>query len=409
MSQTLLRHGNLLDVRAGTYRESIDVLVEGNIIREISDRPIKAVDAHSLDVSGCFIMPGLIDAHVHVIGVTLDVNGLARMPPYFVAAQAKGVLEAMLMRGFTTVRDAGGANWGLAEAVRQGYFVGPRIFVSGLALAQTGGQGDFRVRGQRELGCPMCRGERTLTRVVDGAQDVRKAVREELKEGADQIKVMASGGMASGIPTYRPQFAMDELRAMVDEAGRCNTYVMAHAYESEAIARCLAAGIRSIEHGSSLDQATAKMMVDRSAFLVPTLSVYSAFLEHGLSIGYSASTVATFGQLLKDSLESLSRAHALGVKIAQGSDLEGEMHRLQSREFLLKAEVLSAREVVASATITNAELLNMTGRLGVVAEGALADILVVDGNPLKQIGVLADPDRHLRVIMKDGIIYKSDV
>ena len=409
MRQTLLRHGNLLDVRAGTYREAIDVLVEGNIIREISDRPIKAVDAHAFDVSGRFIMPGLIDAHVHVIGVTFDVNGLARMPPYLVAAQAKGVLEAMLMRGFTTVRDAGGANWGLAEAVRQGHFVGPRLFVSGLALAQTGGQGDFRVRGQRELGCPVCRGEHTLTRVVDGAEDVRKAVREELREGADQIKVMASGGMASGIPTDRPQFAMDELRAMVEEAERCGTYVMAHAYESEAIARCLDAGIRSIEHGSSLDQATATMMVDRGAFLVPTLSVYSAFQEHGPSIGYPASTVATFSQLFKDSLESLSRAHALGIKIGHGSDLEGEMHHFQSREFLLKAEILSAREVIASATITNAELLNMTGRLGVVAEGGLADILVVDGNPLEQIGVLADPDRHLRLIMKDGIIYKSDV
>jgi imidazolonepropionase-like amidohydrolase len=409
VNRILLRRGNLLDCETGTVREGVDVLVEGNRIREVSDRAVHAADALVLDARGRTLMPGLIDAHVHVMGVTLDVNALGRMPPYLVAAKAGGVLRSMLMRGFTSVRDAGGAEWGLAEAVRQGDFTGPRLFVSGLALAHTGGQGDFRARGERELGCPVCRGERSLTRIVDGVEEVRKATRQELRDGADQIKVMASGGMASGVPIERVQFSIDELEVMVEEAGRCGTYVMAHAYESEAIRRCLQAGVRSIEHGSAVDAPTATMMAERGAFLVPTLSVYSTLNEFGANLGFAPAKVDAFGRILRDAFESLERVYAAGVQIGHGSDLEGQMHCHQSREFRLKAEVLPLIEVVKGATITSAKLLNRKGELGVIAENALADILVVDGDPTTNIDALANPDKHIKLIMKDGIVYKNDL
>jgi imidazolonepropionase-like amidohydrolase len=403
----LLRGGLLLDTVTLSYRENANVLVEGARIEEVEDRPIAVGDAQVIDVGGRIIMPGLIDAHVHVIGVTVDLHALGQMSPYLVAARAKRILSSMLMRGFTTVRDAGGADWGLAEAVRQGDFEGPRLFASGLALAQSGGQGDFRMRGEIALGCPVCRGQRSITRVVDGCDDIRRAVREELRQGANQIKVMASGGIASGVPAERPQFSTEELRAMVDEAERADTYVMAHAYGSVAVRRCLEVGVRSIEHGSLIDRATARLIAERGAFLVPTLSVFDGFRERGEIEDHAPEKRHAYQQLLEGSFAAIEAARAEGTKIGHGSDLEGDMHVLQSREFLLKAEVMPATEVVASATAVNAELLNRRGRLGVIAPGAAADILVVDGDPLRDVRSLADPDRCLKVIMKDGRLYRN--
>lgn len=407
--RTLLRSASLFVADELDCREGVNVLIEGNRIREVSDRPINARDARVIDLAGRVVLPGLIDAHVHVIGVTTDLRGLARLSPYLVAAQSKGVLESMLMRGFTTVRDAGGADWGLAEAIRHGHFIGPRLLVSGLALAPTGGQGDFRLRGEADLGCPVCRGARTLTRVADGVDDVRKAVRDELRNGANQIKVMASGGIASGVPIDRPQFSLAEIRAMVEEAELAGTYVMGHAYESRAIRRCLECGVRSIEHGNLIDVETSRLMAEKGAFLVPTISVYEGLHRCGKELGYPGTKIDAFARLLRDSIAGLDIARSAGVKIGHGSDLEGILHGFQSREFLLKAEAMSPHEVIVAATATNAELVNMRGEIGVVAEGALADLLVLDGNPLRDIGILSQPERHIRLIMKDGTIYKNEL
>ncbi len=371
MQRILLRGGLLLDTAALCYRENAHVLVEGERIKEVDDRPIAGADAQVIDVGGRIIMPGLIDAHVHVIGVALDPHALGQMSPYLVAARAKRVLSSMLMRGFTTVRDAGGADWGLAEAVRQGDFEGPRLFASGLALAQSGGQGDFRMRGESVLGCPVCRGQ------------------------------------ASGIPAERPQFSTEELLAVVDEAERAGTYVMAHAYGSAAVRRCLEVGVRSIEHGSLIDAATARLIAERGAFLVPTLSVFAGLRERGETEGHAPEKRHAYQRLLEGSFASIEAARAAGAKIGHGSDLEGELHALQSREFLLKAEVMPAAEVVAGATTINAELLDRRGTLGVIAPGAAADILVVDGDPLSEVRSLADPDRCLKVIMKGGRLYRN--
>ena len=409
MTQVLFKNAAVLDAAASERRGGMAVLVEGSLIREVSDRPIRPGKADVIDLRGRTLMPGLIDAHVHAIAVTTDLAQLARIPPYLVAAEAKDILEGMLMRGFTTVRDAGGADWGLAEAVRRGHFLGPRLFTAGLALAQTGGQGDFRQREEFALGCPCCRATRSLARVVDGVDEVRKAVREELRKGADQIKVMAAGGMVSRVPIHRAHFSMEELGAMVEEARAADSYVMAHAYESTAIRRCVEAGCRSIEHGNLIDDETAALMARVGAFMVPTMTVYEGYHKHGRELGFPRRVIDQFAELIKSAITGLDTVHRAGVKIGHGSDLEGILHPYQSREFRLKEQVLTPHEVIVSATATNAEMMGQAGKLGIVAPGAYADLLAVEGDPLKNLGLLEGQGRHFSLIMKAGAIVKNEL
>lgn len=407
--QILFRNVALMDATQSEIRPDHEVLIEGEFIREVSSSPLKSSAAEVIDLKGRTLMPGLIDAHVHAIAVTTDLHALALMPPSLVTAKAQGILEGMLSRGFTTVRDAGGADWGLAEAVRRGHFKGPRLYISGLALAQTGGQGDFRGPEEPYLGCPVCRATRSIARVVDGVEDVRKAVREELRKGADQIKVMAAGGMVSRVPIDRAHYSMDELSVMVEEARAANTYVMAHAYETNAVRRCIEAGIRSIEHGNLIDAETAELMVEKDTFVVPTMTVYEGYHKHGKELGFEPWVVSKFKELLEASLGGIETAKRAGVKIGHGSDLEGLLHDYQSRELLLKSQVMTPHEIITSATTTNAELLRMEGKLGIIKENALADLLVVDGNPLKDLDVLQHQGRYLPLIMKGGELYKNEL
>ena len=407
--QILFRNAALVDATAPEIRPGHDVLTEGDMVREVSSSPIKGNAAEVIDLKGRTLMPGLIDAHVHAIAVTTDLHALALMPPSLVTAKAKGILEGMLMRGFTTVRDAGGADWGLAEAVRTGHFKGPRLFISGLALAQTGGQGDFRGPEEPYLGCPVCRATRSIARVVDGVDDVRKAVREELRKGADQIKVMAAGGMVSQVPIDRAHYSMDELGVMVEEAQAASTYVMAHAYETTAVRRCIEAGIRSIEHGNLIDAGTAQLMAAKGTFVEPTMTVYEGYHKHGKELGFAPWVIAKFKELLEASVTGVETAKRAGVKIGHGSDLEGLLHDYQSRELLLKSEVMTPHEVITSATSTNAELLRMEDKLGVIKENALADLLVVDGDPLKDLNLLQHQGRYLPLIMRGGEVYKNQL
>ena len=402
--QTLLVNATLVDAQVEDPRPGHSVLIEDDRIREVSDSTIASASARIIDLGGRTLMPGLIDAHVHAIAVTTDLHALSHMPPSLVIAKAKDILEGMLMRGFTTVRDAGGADAGLAEAVRLGHFRGPRMFVSGLALAQTGGQGDFRLAEEPYLGCPVCRATRSISRVVDGVEDVRKAVREEIRKGAHQIKVMAAGGMVSRVPIDRAHYSISELEVMVEEATAAGTYVMAHAYETLAVQRCVEVG----EHGNLIDQETAALMADRNAFVVPTMTVYEGYHKHGKDLGFPDSVVAQFAELLEASKVGLEVAKREGVKIAHGSDLEGLLHGYQSRELLHKSEVLTPFEVIESATVTSAELLRMEGELGIIKEDALADLLVVDGNPLDNLEVLQGQGERIPLIMKGGEIYKNE-
>ncbi|MET4806154.1 amidohydrolase family protein [Limibacillus sp. MBR-115] len=404
---TIFRDARIFDFELEAYREDVSILVEGNRIREVVDERLSMDSARLVDCKGRIVMPGLIDAHVHVIGITLDIKRLAKIHPYLVAAKAKGVLEGMLLRGFTSVRDAGGADVALADAVAHGYFAGPRLFVSGLALARPGAQGDFREAGDKHLGCPVCQGHRSLTQLVKDEDQARAAVRRELAKGAHQIKVMASGGIASRLPLKTCHFSLEELRAITDEAHSGERYVMAHAYENVAVQRCLEAGVRSIEHGSRLNDETLGLMKKNNAFLVPTLSAYDALRREGRELGMTGLQISLFEETLKDSLDTLDRARSLGVYLGHGSDLEGRLHSQQSHEFVLKSEVLSAREVVKAATLTNAQLLGMNNDLGVIAPGALADLLLVEGDPYEDATILARPEQTLALIMQGGRIVKD--
>ncbi len=399
----------VLDGTRAERREDHHVLVEGGVIREVADRPIRSAAAETIDLNGATLMPGLIDAHVHVIAVDHVLARLSEQPASLVALQAARVLEGMLMRGFTTVRDAGGADGGLAQAVEDGLVRGPRVFPSGQALSQTGGHGDLRprTRSTSVVACACCEGGAALARIADGVAECRRAARDELRKGATQIKIMASGGVASPYdPVWNLQYSEDEVRAIVEEARAWRTYVMAHAYTPEAIRRSVDFGVRSIEHGNLIDEATAAQVAGADAFVVPTLVTFDALHRFGRDLGFPEASLAKLGDVREAGLRSLEILQRARVRIGFGTDLLGAMHRHQAHEFAIRAEAMAPFDIVRSATAINAELLNRVGELGVVAPGACADLIVLDGDPLADISLLDGQGEHLTHIMKDGVFYK---
>lgn len=405
----VLENCSLLDAARPELRSGSFVVIEDQEICEVADSRPSLAGAERIDLGGRTLMPGLIDAHAHVTLSEVDVSRLAGTPATLMAARAGKSMREMLDRGFTTVRDTGGADAGLAQAVDEGLLVGPRLFVSGRPMSQTGGHADFRRRTEDSVcGCAGALGFQS--RIVDGVAAVQHGVRDELRKGATQIKIMASGGVASQHdPLEGLQFSVEEIRAAVEEATRWGTYVCAHAYGAEAIRRAVDAGVRSIEHGNLVDAPTASLMAERGAFMVPTLVAYDMLAMKGAELGLSAASQEKLKIVLSAGLESLAVAKRAGVRLGFGSDLLGALQWEQSREFRVRSEVQSPFEVIVSATETNAELLNQAGRLGVIAPGALADLIVVDGDPLRDIGLLEAQGRHLAMIMKGGWLYKNEL
>ncbi len=409
MAAIIFANCAVLDGTRSERREDHHVLVEGGQIREVSDRPISSATADTVDLKGRTLMPGLIDAHVHVIAVDQALARLSERPVSLVTLQAARVLEGMLQRGFTTIREAGGADGGLADAVEEGLVRGPRIFPSGQALSQTGGHGDLRprTRSVSVVACACCEGGAGLARIADGVAECRRAARDELRKGATQIKIMASGGVASPYdPVWNLQYSEEEVRAIVEEARGWHTYVMAHAYSPEAIRRSIDFGVRSIEHGNLIDRATAEHVAGADAFVVPTLVTFDAMHRFGRELGFPEVSLAKLGDVREAGLRSLEILQAARVRIGFGTDLLGPMHRHQSREFVIRAEAMAAFDIIRSATTINAELLNRSGELGVIAPGARADLIAIDGNPLADISLLDGQGEHLTHIMKDGVFYK---
>ena len=399
----LLRGGAVLDVDAGTLWRA-DVLLEGRRIAAVGPG-LAAADARVVELGGRTVMPGLIDCHVHVCA-----DGMVSYPtlfPSLVTARAAQLLNETLLRGFTTIRDMGGADAGLRRAVEDGLFAGPRMFVSGRPLSQTGGHGDMRNPADA---CPACalRAEANMMVVADGVDGVRRAAREEIRRGVDQIKIMASGGVSSPAdPVDYDQYALDEIAAVVDEAARAGKYVAAHAYTPTAITRAVGSGVRTIEHGNFLDEAAAALMAARGAILVPTLVVYRRVVQHAAEVGISAFHLEKAREVLATGARSLEIAQRAGVRMALGTDLFRAPKQYQAEELLIRAEALPATEVLRQATIHGAEVVRMQGRLGRVAEGYLADLLVVDGDPLADLRVLQDQGAHIAMIIKDGAFVKD--
>jgi imidazolonepropionase-like amidohydrolase len=400
MGQVLFTNAALLDVEGGCLRPGHAVLVEDERIVEVCEGEIRAPEARRIDVRGRTLMPGLIDVHVHAAITTMNLAAMARRPTTLVALEARVILEGMLRRGFTSVRDAGGADRGLAEAVERGLVAGPRLFYAGRVLSQTGGHGDFGALEDAPALCACQIRSSGFSHVADGVAAVRKAAREELRRGAHHVKIMASGGVASpSDPIWNLQYSAEEMRAIVEEAAGWRTYAMAHAYTPEAIVRAVEAGVRTIEHGNLIDAATARRMAEAGAFLVPTLVTYFAIDELGRKLGFPEVSQRKVKDVLDAGLSSLEIAREAGVPLGFGTDLLGETHEQQSREFSLRGRVLPPAEVLRSATLVNAEILGRTGELGVVAPGALADLLVVDGDPLANLSLLEEQGKYLPVGM----------
>nr|WP_232021715.1 MULTISPECIES: amidohydrolase family protein [Pseudonocardia] len=396
-----VRNARVVDPRSATTSEPRDILLHDGRITEIAPPGTAGTDAYACDAAGRMVLPGLIDAHVHVTASTADLATLGDTSPYLVAAHAQRLLHGMLARGFTTVRDAAGADHGLAEALDRDLFVGPRLFFGGKALSQTGGHGDVRGPGTQVLDQHACCPH--LSVVCDGVSEVRRAAREQLRTGADHIKIMLSGGVAS--PTDRidsTQFSDEEIRAIVEEAEAADRYVLGHAYTARAVDRGLRLGVRSIEHGNLIDAGSVALFREHDAYLVPTLATYDRLKAEGALHGLPVASQRKIDQVLAGGLDALRLATEGGVNVVFGTDLLGEMQQHQSAEFRIRAQVVSSAEVLRSATTTAARLLRAEGDIGVVAPGAHADLLVVDGDPLDDVTVLADPAHALHTVLKGG-------
>ncbi len=408
MTQYLFRNVQLLDPTVDRLLGGHEVLVEGDLIREVSDRPVRAPSATVIDGGGRTLMPGLIDCHVHVTLSEVNIRNLEHVPLTLMTARAAGLMRGMIDRGFTTVRDTGGADWGIKASVDTGLLPGPRLFISGRAISPTGGHGDPRRRTDGAPPCRCCHAMAFTLALADGADDVRRAVREEMRQGADQIKIMMSGGVASPYdPLDSLQYSPGEVAAAVEEAHAFGRYVCAHAYTPEAITRAMQGGVRTIEHGNLIDEPAARLMAERGAFLVANLVTYFVMKERAAQFGMTAEMLEKNDLVLEHGYRSLDICRRAGVPVAYGSDLLGQLQGEQSREFLIRREVMKPLDVIQSATTVAARVLRREGKLGVVAPGAFADLLLVDGNPLDDLGLLQDQGAHLAAIMKGGRFHKA--
>jgi imidazolonepropionase-like amidohydrolase len=405
---TAFRNATVLPCTGADPIESATVVIEDGLIKDVVVGTENVPADDNVDCAGRTLMPGLIDAHVHVTSIDVEIARQRReAPTSLLAYEFAVVIRQTLDQGYTTIRDAGGADWGMKQAVDRGLIPGPRMFVSGHPLSQTGGHADSRTRAESSVGCSCGAAIGMVDNIVDGVDGVRRAAREQLRRGADAIKIMAGGGVAS--PTDRLeglQYLPDELRAAVDVAHAANTYVLAHAYTPPAIRNAVEAGVVSIEHGNFLDEPTAALMAERGTYLVPTFVAYEKLYEEGRELGFTADKLAKLDVVLGVGLDGLQHAVAAGVQIGSGSDLLGPLARHKTRELAIKAKVLGNAATLIATTRTNAELLGIADEVGTVEPGKRADLLVVDGDPLTDIAVLQEVER-LPVVMKAGEFHRK--
>jgi imidazolonepropionase-like amidohydrolase len=410
--KVVFTHARVFDGNDATLQSDRDVVVEDGIIRTIAAHGVSTQGAELVDCAGRVLMPGMIDAHTHIYAASLNLPKLVGAPHTYPPHFATQFLRHSISSGFTTIRDVAGGDIGAARALAEGLVAGPRLFYGGRALTQTGGHGDFRAAEfDPDLCCRCSSGHSDLYCVVtDGVDAVRVAAREQLRRGASHIKIMASGGIISpNDPIDRCQFSDDEIEAAVDEATRWGAYVAAHCHPAEAVRRSVELGVRSIEHGTLIDAQTADLVATRGAFVVPTLAGPSAFKDDGLTMGLPPASHEKLLRVYEKMLNGIEIMKRAGVQMGFGTDLLGAQHTRQCSEFILRSEVLGPLDILRSACSVNAALLQQSGRLGCVAEGAEADLLVVDGNPLEDISLLAAGGTRLCVIMQSGKFYKRTI
>lgn len=397
---------DLFDGTGDTVLRGIHVLVADGKIADVSETAIGADADQVMDASGHTLMPGLIDAHVHVAAATPNLAALEAMHPSYVAHWTSQYMSAMLDRGFTTVRDVGGGDAGTKRAQAEGLIRGPRLFTSGKALGQTGGHTDFRGTSRADIGDLQRRHLPSLGRIVDGVPACLQAARDELRLGADFIKIMANGGVATPTdPIDWIQFTAEEIQAMVAVAEASCTYVAAHTYTARAIEHACVNGVRSLEHCNLIDDRVARILKDRGAFAVPTLVIYDCLERHADAIGLGGDNREKNRRVREAGLKSLETLSQAGVPMGYGTDLLGWMHNDQSMEFTLRAQVLPAADILRSATSVNADILGRPD-LGRVVPGATADLILVAGDPVAQIDCLSGQGERIPLILQEGQIVK---
>lgn len=406
----------VLDGKGNPLTAQTAVRVEGKVIAAIGPNAAQDLprDARVIDGGGRTLMPGLIDAHTHLLYTIVPQSAILTSDLGYLNAAATKAAHDMLMRGFTSVRDVGGPVFGLKRAIDSGMVPGPRIWPSGLSISQTGGHGDFRL--PNELAADTHSHAEMLGAVADSPEGVQLAVRRQLALGASQIKLMAGGGVSSPYdPLDGTQYSPAEMRIAVETAASWGTYVTVHAYTPGAIRQAVEAGVKSVEHGQLIDEPTAKLMAERGIWIV-----LQAFLDDADAVPFPPGSAARAKQLQMiagtDIAYRLARKH--GVRIGWGSDtlFDQRLATRQGAQLAKLARWFSPAEVLTIATGGNAQLLGMSGlrspyggRIGVVEQGALADLLLVDGDPTRELDLIAAPDRSFLVIMKDGVIYKNRV
>src|SRR5215468_3163073 len=415
---TLFQNVRIFDGKSGTLSAPSHLLVRGNKIERVSSDTIQSpADANVtvIDGGGRTLMPGLIDVHWHAMLIRpTPAQAIAGDVGYNNIVAGAEATDTLL-RGFTTVRDVGGPTFGLKQAIDEGIIAGPRIFPSGAIITITGGHGDFRQLSElpRTIGTLSRMEQIGASAVADSPDEVRLRVREQLTQGASQIKLTAGGGVSSPhSPVDVSTFTEAELRAAVEAAENWGTYVTAHAFTPAAIQRAIAAGVRCIEHGFLMDEATAKLIVEKGVWLSPQP------LPEELRQGFPVGSVqrAKADEVWPGIARTYELAKKYKIKTAWGTDVLFSQALAQQQGAILASLVrwYSPAEALAMATGTNAELLALSGKrspypgkLGVLEEGALADLLLVDGDPIANINLVADPNKNFVVIMKDGKIYKN--
>jgi imidazolonepropionase-like amidohydrolase len=387
-----------------------DILISEGKILEVGRIESSTID-DTIDVGGLTISPGLIDAHVHVCGAELPVMNAATSHWSYLSAFAFRLMQDRLQAGFTTLRDMGGANVGIARALREGLAQGPRLYYSGKLLSQTGGHGDVRNRDYDavpRLG-DCCDGSNKFAWIVNGVDQVRRAVREELRLGANQIKIMASGGILShDTPLLGVQFSDSEISAAVEEAANHGTYVSAHCHPARAIMRCARLGVRVIEHATMVDDTAIEALVTNKTYTVPTLALLRALSEQASKAGLGDASLEKLHQVLEKAADSVRMLRRAGVPIGFGTDLFGLTHGSEGFEFEERKALEKPIDILRSATSVNADILQQVGKLGCISAGANADLIAIAGDPFDDISVMENPD-NIKLVMLGGSIRKMTI
>lgn len=399
--RTVIENGTLFDTESLSFTGEAALVIEEGLITDIVSKAPQA--DLKIDARGQYVIPGFIDAHIHLRLATMDFRKLSQWSEVEFGLHMARLATETLQRGFTTVRDLGGDVEGIIRAIRSGVLEGPRITRAGRMISQTGGHGDAE-GGARPVPDCACQMRHTAFGIVaDGVDAVRKAARHNLRDGSDFLKIHVSGGVATpSDPLDCTQYTADEIAAVVAEARNRRTYVAAHAYTPEAIALAVEEGVHSIEHGNLIDRAAAEAMTRKGAVMVPTLATYEAMFEFGAALGLPAVNREKNKAVYDAGLASLEIARAAGVTLGFGTDLIGETQNRQNREFAIRAEVEPARDILRALYQVNAKLCRLEGKVGTLKPGAFGDVVIARQNPLENIRTLAEPETALSHVLKGG-------